>query len=61
MSEEKRQKDLREMVEEIDEEGQKLSEWEIDFIAYLMDNDVRRFSERQEKIIRRIHEERCDA
>lgn len=49
---------LRSMVDEIDEDGEDLSEWEVEFIANLIDNDVQSFTDKQAEIIRRIHKDR---
>ena len=46
------------MIEEIDEFGQDLTEWEVRFIADLIDRYVTAFSSGQAKQIERIHEER---
>jgi len=53
-----RTKELQEMVSEIDEEGVGLSDWEVEFIGGMVDEDRSVFSEAQETVIRRIHEEK---
>lgn len=50
-----RNKELREIVREIDQTGQGLTEWEAEFVGDLVERDQRMFSERQETVIRRIH------
>ena len=50
-----RNQHLLDLLQEIDEDGEDLSEWEIAFIADLIDNDCTVFSDRQEQRIVRIH------
>lgn len=50
---------LRELVEHIDTFGKRLSEWEIKFIAGLIDNPPEQYSKKQIKIIDRIYDEKC--
>jgi hypothetical protein len=50
--------DLRAMLAEIDESGEGLTEWEVNFIARLIDSRAKRFTPAQAKQIRRIHQER---
>lgn len=47
------------LVEHIDSFGKNLSEWEIKFIANLIDNPPRNYSEKQIEIINRIYDEKC--
>ena len=47
------------LVEHIDIFGKGLSEWEINFIADLMDNPPEKYSEKQVGIINRIYEQKC--
>ena len=47
------------LVEHIDSFGKNLNEWEINFIANLMDNPPQEYSEKQIKIIERIYNEKC--
>ena len=47
------------LVEHIDEFGKKLSDWEIKFIADLIDNPRAEFSPKQVDIINRIYDEKC--
>lgn len=49
---------LRDMVLEIDDRGEDLTESEIDFIANLIDTDAQVFTKRQASRIRLIHEKR---
>ena len=50
---------LREMVLEIDEaEDISLTEWELEFIARLVDDEVMHFTPKQADQIRRIHREK---
>lgn len=46
------------LLREIDSDGECLTEWEVGFIAQLIDRRVKRFSPAQAKQIRRIHQER---
>ena len=46
-------------VEHIDSFGKKLSDWEIKFIASLIDCPPAEYSEKQIKIITRIYDEKC--
>lgn len=47
------------LVEHIDTFGKNLTEWEIKFIANLIDNPPQFYSERQIEIINRIYDEKC--
>ena len=47
------------LVEHIDLIGKRLSSWEISFIAGLIDNPPKVYSEKQVAIIERIYEEKC--
>ena len=50
---------LREMVEEIDEQAEGLTNWEVEFIAGIIDGDVRGFSDKQVEVIEGIYARRC--
>ena len=47
------------LVEHIDTFGKGLSEWEIKFIADLLDNPPEEYSTNQIKIINRIYDQKC--
>ncbi len=47
------------LVEHIDMFGKNLNQWEINFIADLMDNPPEKYSEKQIAIINRIYDEKC--
>lgn len=47
------------MLKEIDEEGEGLTDWEIDFVSGLIDGGVTQFTRYQRDKIEEIHEERC--
>jgi hypothetical protein len=47
------------MVQVIDEEGQNLTTWEVNFIASLIDKPPRSYSLKQIEIITRIYDEKC--
>ena len=47
------------LVEHIDSFGKGLNEWEVKFIADLIDNPPETYSEKQVKIINRIYDEKC--
>jgi hypothetical protein len=47
------------LVEHIDTFGKNLSDWEIGFIADLIDNPPEEYSPRQVEIINRIYNEKC--
>lgn len=47
------------LVEHIDSFGKGLSDWEVKFIAGLIDNPPKIYSEKQEAIINRIYDEKC--
>ena len=51
--------DPQTLVEHIDMFGKKLSDWEVDFIANLMDHPPRTYTPRQVEIINRIYYEKC--
>lgn len=53
---ENRNTELKEMVAEIDEVGVGLSDWEVEFIGGMVDDDLTSFSEKQETIIRRLYD-----
>ena len=50
--------DPKVLVEHIDSFGKGLTEWEINFIADMMDNPPQEFSDKQIKIINRIYDEK---
>ena len=47
------------LVEHIDIFGKKLTEWEVKFIANLIDNPPEEYSKKQIEIINRIYDEKC--
>lgn len=47
------------LVEHIDSFGKRLTEWEIGFIADLMDNPPENYSPKQIEIINRIYDQKC--
>jgi len=49
---------LLDMIQEIDEEGEDLTEWEIDFIGGFIDDGVTSFTDKQAEIVERIYNER---
>lgn len=51
-------KQLRDRVEEIDDSGKGLTDWEIEFIGRMIDEDVRRFTDKQAEVINRIYRDR---
>ena len=51
--------DPRALVEHIDIFGKNLSEWEIKFIADLIDHPEKRITPKMEEIINRIYDEKC--
>lgn len=59
MNKEDNKFDTQVLVEHIDLFGKKLSQWEIDFIANLIDNPPKRYSSKIIKIINRIYNEKC--
>ena len=52
---------IRGMVEEIDEEvdHDELTDWEVQFITDILEDDIRHFSKSQADSVLRIHEEHC--
>lgn len=46
------------IVQEIDEKGEKLSDWEKQFIASLIDNPPEWYSKKQEETVKRIYDQR---
>lgn len=52
------EKKLSQMVVEIDQQGEDLTPWEVEFISRLVDGEVLSFTSRQAEQIKRIHEER---
>ena len=55
----KEQDDARDLLEEIDSVGKDLTEWEVDFVADLIDNWQGDFEPRQIEKIQEIYEEQC--
>ena len=53
-----RSEDLLDMVAEIDLCAEDLTEWEVDFIAHLIDNPPDNITQRQEETIKRIYKQR---
>ncbi len=51
-------KELQDMVWDIDERGENLTPWEVDFIGNLIDKKTSRFTPKQATQIKRIAEER---
>lgn len=51
--------DPKVLVDHIDTFGKNLSEWEIDFIANLIDNPSKTYTPRMVEIINRIYDEKC--
>jgi len=51
--------DPKVLVEHIDSFGKRLTEWEVKFIADLIDNPPDVYSPKQIKIINRIYDEKC--
>ena len=49
---------MLEMVQEIDDDGEGLTKWEIEFISGIIDNGQKFFSQKQADIIKRIYEDR---
>ncbi len=47
------------LVEHVDSFGKNLSDWEIKFIADLIDNPPDEYSPKRIKIINRIYDEKC--
>jgi len=47
------------LVEHIDSFGKKLTEWEVNFVAGMMDNPPKTYSEKQIATINRIYDEKC--
>jgi len=50
--------ELRRMVDEIDEKGEDLTNWEVGFISDIIDRDIKKFSPKQCKYIKEIYEKR---
>ncbi len=50
----------QELVEHIDSFGKRLSQWEKNFIADMIDNPPENFSEKQIEVIHRIYDEKCN-
>ena len=48
-----------ELVKIIDDEGQNLTTWEVNFIASLIDKPPKTYSLRQIEIINRIYDAKC--
>lgn len=53
-----RDRELQRMVEEIDRDGQNLTDWELEFIGDMIDSPPKVFSPNQARTIEQIHEER---
>ena len=53
-----RMEELVDKIQEIDNDGEDLTKWEIDFIASFIDSPPRHFTVRQEEIINRIYNQR---
>lgn len=51
-------REIRQMVDEIDTAGDNLTAWEIKFIADLIDRDAKDFTDNQKKQVVRIWNER---
>ena len=51
--------DPKELVDHIDTFGKHLTEWEIGFIAGLIDNPPEHYTPKQVVIIERIYDEKC--
>ena len=51
--------DTKVLVEHIDSFGHGLSEWEVKFIADMLDNPPETYSEKQVAIINRIYDQKC--
>lgn len=49
---------LVDLIFDIDENGEDLTRWEIDFISDLVDRDVRQFTKKEGRKIRQIYRER---
>jgi len=50
--------DPKVLVEHIDAFGKKLTEWEVNFIADMIDNPPEKYSQKQIEIINRIYDEK---
>jgi len=51
--------EVDEIISHIDDFGRNLTEWEIKFIANLIDNPPQEYSKKQIEIINRIYDEKC--
>ena len=51
--------DPKVLVEHIDLFGKDLTEWEVNFIADMMDHPPKKYSEKQVEIINRIYDQKC--
>lgn len=51
--------DPKVLVEHIDAFGKNLSEWEVNFIANLIDKPPKNYSSKVIEIINRIYDEKC--
>jgi len=51
--------DPKTLVEHIDSFGKGLNEWEVNFIADMLDNPPKAYSEKQVEIINRIYDQKC--
>ncbi len=54
-----KQFDPKVLVEHIDEFGKNLSDWEVNFIADMLDNPPGTYSSKQKEIINRIYDQKC--
>ena len=50
---------IQDLVEHIDTFGKDLNDWEIKFIADMIDNPPREYSKKQIEVINRIYDEKC--
>lgn len=50
--------DIRDMLDEIDEDGEDLTDWEVKFVGDLVDRQMDVFSPSQADVIRKIHSQR---
>lgn len=49
------QRELRYMVEDIDQKGSGLTDWEVKFISGIIDRDVKTFTPKMKAQIERMH------
>jgi len=50
---------IRAVIEHVDLFGRNLTEWEVNFIADLIDHHFRKITPKMEEIINRIYDEKC--